>query len=149
MTPVWVSPADGEVYAAIHKGIEVGIGGELDKGTAMAVIGNGAVMGAALFNNYHPNEGVIELHAAAPSPRWLSRRILLELFRYPFEQMGCQAVVMRADADNPRVRSVAAPYGFKEYIIPRLRGRNKSEAIYVLSDDDWRKNGFHKEFSNG
>lgn len=123
--------------------MEEKIGATLAPGTIMAVM-DGGFRGAALFNNYHPSEGVIELHAASRSPRWLSRRILREMFAFPFEQLGCQAVVMRAAKDNDAVRRVAEPYGFRGYEVPRLRGRDKSEIIYVLGDDEWAANGFHR-----
>jgi len=105
----------------------------------------GNALGAAIYQNYDPEHGVIELSAAAASPRWLSRKVLREMFSYPFDQLGCQAVAMRCDTDNSRLARIFTAYGFKRYDIPRLRGRDKGEAIYVLADDDWRANGFHKE----
>lgn len=140
---IWLTAGQGG-YNSAHCFLERKIGAELLPGTIFAVKG-----GAVLFNNYHPHEGVIELHAAAESKRWLTRKVLWEMFSFPFRQLGCQAVIMRAAVDNEDVRRVAEPYGFKRYEIPRLRGRDKPEAIYVLGDDEWAANGFHRELKHG
>ena len=102
----------------------------------------GNALGAAIYQNYHPEHGVIEISAAAVSPRWLSRQILREMFDYPFEQLGCQAVVLRCDQGDKVMARIAQAFGFARYDIPRLRGRDAGEAIYVLADDVWRGNGF-------
>ena len=138
---IWLHGGDPG-YRVAHGFLEDRIGHPLGEGTILAV-----QKGAALFNNWHPEAGVIELHAAGRG--WLTRRVLLELFSYPFRQLGCQAVVMRADPANDAVTRIAEPYGFRRYEIPRLRGRDKAEAIYVLGDDEWAANGFHKELKHG
>lgn len=106
-------------------------------------------LGVALFHNYDPRAGVIEVTAAASSRRWLTRPVLLELFSYPFRQLGCQAVVMRCDPQDKALGRILTAYGFTRHEIPRLRGKDKAEAIFVLGDDDWKANGFHKENRHG
>lgn len=132
-------------YLAIHEFLEARIDSRIAAGTAMAVHAGGVLLGAALYNNYFKAHGTIELQAAADSPRWLSRRTLRELFSYPFQQLGCQAVVMRTDADNMRTQRVAWRYGFRRYEIPRLHGRDKSGIVLVLHDDEWAASKFNKE----
>lgn len=127
-------------------------------GTAQAMLGDtamvsmnaaGDALGAALFQNFYRSFGTIEISAAAVSPRWLSRSVLFEMFTYPFDQLGCQAVILRCDPENAVMQRIATAYGFERYEIPRLRGRDKAETIHVLADDVWRKNGYHKEHVNG
>lgn len=101
-----------------------------------------------LFHNWDPGAGVVEITAASDSKRWLTRPVLLELFSYPFDRLGCQAVVARMAPERPLARMFTA-YGFKRYDLPRLRGRNEGEAVLILGDDDWRSNGFHKEHGHG
>jgi RimJ/RimL family protein N-acetyltransferase len=117
--------------------------------TAMAVIKGNDFLGAAIYQNYDHDNGTIEISAASKSARWLSRSNLLEMFTYPFLELGCQAVVLRCDPDDSKLDRIFKAYGFNRYDIPRLRGRDKSEAIYILGDDEWRNNGFHKELQNG
>ena len=105
----------------------------------------GEALGAAIFQNYNPDHGTIEISAAAVSPKWLSRSVLREMFEYPFGQLACQAVVLRCDPGDNRLGRIFTAYGFERYDIPRLRGRDRAEAVYILADDVWRANGFHKE----
>lgn len=102
-------------------------------------------LGAVVYNNWQPQSGVIEMHAASRSKRWLSKASLKTMFDYPFNQLGCQMVVLRVGEENTVLHSILKRYGFKNHFIPRLRGRDKGEYIFTLTDDDWRVNGFHKE----
>lgn len=111
----------------------------------MAVEEGGQIIGACLFHNWQPDEGVIELTSASVSPRWLSRPILRAMFGYAFDSLGCQAAVMRVDPENTRMCRIASAFGFKRHDIPRLRGRDKAEALFILGDDEWRAGRFYKE----
>lgn len=117
----------------------------MTEGTVMAVTDEGQIIGACLFHNWQPDEGVIELTSASASPRWLSRPVLRAMFGYAFDDLKCQAAVMRVDPDNKRMCRMAAAFGFKRYDIPRLRGRDKAEALFILGDDEWRAGKFCKE----
>lgn len=112
--------------------------------TTMGVFEDGALIAGMVFHNYDRGAEIIEISGASETPRWLTRTVLWEMFSYPFEQMNCQAVVMRVSNTDARLARMLPSYGFVKYEIPRLRGRDKSEMIYVLHDDIWRENGFHK-----
>lgn len=114
-------------------------------GTVMAVAEGSQIIGACLFHNWQPDEGVIELTSASVSPRWLNRRVLRAMFGYAFDTLKCQAAVMRVDPANVRMCRIASAFGFKRYDIPRLRGRDKAEALFILGDDEWRAGKFSKE----
>lgn len=146
----WVQP--GQEYDALERYISTRVWGydkPMSKGTILAVIDGSALAGACLFHNYEPDAGVIEISAAADSARWLTRPVLYDMFDYAFGQLGCQAVVARMDPDAKRTCGIFDRYGFTQYIVPRLRGRAKDEAIYLLTEEAWRTNGFHKENENG
>ena len=119
---------------------------DMTLGTVAATTVGGKVA-AVLFHNWDKGTGVIEISAASDSKRWLSRAVLAELFGYAFGQLGCQAVCARIDPDNKSLARIFTAYGFKRYDVPRLRGRDKGETILILGDDDWRANGFHKEYA--
>lgn len=106
-------------------------------------------MAAVLFNNWDKDAGVIELVAASDSARWLTRPVLLDMFSFAFDQIKCQAALLRCDPENTRLARILTSYGFTRHDIPRLRGRDKAEALYILGDDEWRTNGFHKENAHG
>lgn len=114
--------------------------------TAMGVVNRaGGLVAGVVFSNYDPDAGVIEMSAASDSARWMTRPVLWGMFNYAFNQMACQAVVLRTDPDNTRLARILTAYGFDRYDIPRLRGKNKPESLFILGDDVWRGNGFHKE----
>lgn len=117
----------------------------MTEGTVMAVAEGKQIIGACLFHNWQPDEGVIELTSASVSPRWLNRRVLRAIFGYAFDTLKCQAAVMRVDPANVRMCRIASAFGFKRYDIPRLRGRDKAEALFILGDDEWRAGKFSKE----
>lgn len=119
---------------------------EFGLGRAMAVVDDSKVVAGLIYHNYDADAGVIEISAAADTPRWLTKSILREMFEFPFLGLGCQAVAMRCDAQatNNNLSRILPSYGFKRYDIPRLRGRNTVEAVYVLSDDDWKANKFNR-----
>lgn len=136
-----------DIYSALEVFASERIWGkrkEFGIGRAMAVAHKGQVIAALFYTNYDPDCGTIEISGAADTPRWLTRKVLWEMFRFPFIGLGCQAVFMRGDIENGHLHRILPAYGFKRYDIPRLRGRDKIESVYVLSDDDWKANGFHK-----
>ena len=143
MTPVWAHhETSPELYAALTEFVALRVWGrhkDFPLGSAMGVADGDRIVAAVIFTNYDRDAGVIEMSAAADTARWLTRPILSEMFGYAFDQMKCQAVVLRCDPDNKRMNRIATAYGFRRYEIPRLRGRDKPEVLFVLSDDDWRK----------
>lgn len=144
----WLHPNDGDAYRAVKGFIDARIWGGASTttdGTICAVSDGPAIVAAAIFHNYDPDSGVVEISAASDSARWLSRPVLFDLFNYAFNQMQCQAVVARVDPGDKRLARIFPAYGFQTFFIPRLRGRNKGETIFLLTEEDWRANGFHKE----
>ena len=111
--------------------------------TTMGVFESGTLMACMFYNNWQPEAGVIEIHGAATSARWLTRSVLSEMFSYPFDQLGCQMVVMRVSEHDHRLLKILRAYGFDHVTIPRLRGRDEGERIYWLTDDAWRANKFN------
>lgn len=149
---VWAYPDEQpELYSALETFVSERIWGkpkEFGEGRAMAVVHGGKVIAGLVYTNYDPDCGIIEISGAADTPRWLTKPVLREMFEFPFVTLRCQAVVMTADIENNNLASILIRYGFKRYDIPRLRGRDKTGVVFVLSDDDWKANGFHKVKSN-
>lgn len=151
MTPVWVNRGEtafDQIAAFISERIW-GKARTMPGDTILGVLTGRALAAGVIFQNYSKDHGTIELSAASDSKRWLTRPILFDMHDYVFNQLGCQAAITRIDPDNTRLARIFSAYGYKRYDIPRLRGRNKAETIFVLGDDDWQANGFHKENRNG
>lgn len=115
----------------------------------MAVVEGDTLIGAAIWHNFEPDSGVVEISAASTTKRWLNRQTLGVMFGVPFKEWDCQAVVLRvSDSDTPMHRMLNA-YGFEHYRIPRLRGRNEAENVFVLTVEAWRANKFNRKVQNG
>jgi len=108
----------------------------------IGVVNDGNLVAGLVYHNWNPEHGVIEISGSALDPHWLTRPILREMFDYPFNRCGCQLVVMRVSPHNKRLHRQLKAYGFKSYKIPRLRGRDESEIIFTLADDEWRAGKF-------
>ena len=111
---------------------------------AFGVYDKGQIVGGTAFHNYYPKEGVIEMTSACTHPGWLTRRMIRAIFRYVFELLECQMVVMRVSEHNSRMLNIADRFGFDLCTIPRLRGRHEAEVICTLTDDQWRSSRFNR-----
>lgn len=147
MTPILVHHTEPG-YGAVCAFVSTRIWGRekpFSVGTAMAVVHGASMVAGVVFHDYDPDAGIIQVSGASDDRRWMTRPVLWAIYNYAFNVLGCQAVIQRNDPDNEYLARMMPRYGFDRYDIPRLRGRNKGEAIFVLTDDAWRKNGFHKE----
>jgi RimJ/RimL family protein N-acetyltransferase len=146
---IWAHHNDQpEIYTAMERFVSERIWGkpkEFGIGRAMAVAHNGVIIAGLIYTNYDPDCGIIEISGAADTSRWLTKPVLKAMFEFPFNELKCQAVFMTVDLENHNISSILERYGFKRYEIPRLRGRDKTGVIFMLSDDAWRSNGFHKD----
>lgn len=143
-------PGDA-AYQPLHSFLTRRIWGDdrtLSPGTIFGITKGETVTAVALFHNWQPDAGVIEISAASDDKRWLTRPVLAGLFGYAFNELGAQAVVARIDPDRASLARIFTAYGFSRFDLPRMRGRDKGEAVLILGDDDWRANGFHKDYAH-
>ena len=118
--------------------------GRFERYSTLAVHDDGRLIAGVLYHHFHPREGVIEMSAGSLDKRWLTRPVLKAMFAVPFELLSCQLAVLRVSEHNAAMLRIAKVYGFSEFVIPRLRGRDEAEHILTLSDDDWRTNRFNR-----
>lgn len=102
------------------------------------------LIGGVVFHNYYPDAGVMEMTAASTDSRWLTKKMIRAMFGYVFDVIGCQMAVLRVSAINSQMLNIADRFGFKSYLIPRLRGRNEDEVILTYTDDQWRESRFNR-----
>jgi RimJ/RimL family protein N-acetyltransferase len=111
---------------------------------AIGYVWDGQLIGGSIFHNWDPSAGVIEISTGTTDPRWLCRKSILAMFGFPFNQLGCQMVVLRVAESNEHMRDIAKRFGFDEHVIPRLWGRNEAGYIYTLTVEQWRARGFER-----
>jgi len=110
---------------------------------SMGVFEDGDLIAGTLYHNYHPESGVIELSSASVSKRWLTKSVINAMFFLPFTRLGCQLVVLRVSERNKTMIGIARKFGFSEVYVPRLRGRDESEYIFTMNDDEWRASRYN------
>ena len=112
-------------------------------GPCVAMSVGDPIIAGVVFHNYSPESRVIEMSAAAESPRWLSRSVLARMHAYIFEDADCQMAVMRVSERNTRMLRIAKAFGYTAYKVPRLRGANEAEIILTLTSDQWEVSRFN------
>ena len=115
----------------------------------LAIVEDGTLIAGMIWHNWDPDAGVVEISGAGTSSRWLTRKTLRTMFAVPFEEWGCQAVVMRVSDHDDALHRMLRSYGFERYRIPRLRGRDEAENVFLLTDAAWAANKFNRKKSNG
>ena len=120
--------------------------------TTMGVFEDGKLIGVMVYHNWDRAAQVIEISGVSERKEWLKRHVLWEMFHYPFDQLKCQMLVMRVSEMKRQWNGRGLPrllkaYGFTETRVPRLYGRDEAGILFCLTDDDWRKNGFHRQHS--
>jgi RimJ/RimL family protein N-acetyltransferase len=111
---------------------------------SMGVFDDGQLIGGTLYHNWHPENGVIELTSASLSKRWLTRSVVNAMFELPFTTLNCQMCALRVSEKNDNMIHIARSFGFLEYYIPRLRGRNEGEFVFTLTDDQWKTSKYRR-----
>jgi RimJ/RimL family protein N-acetyltransferase len=150
LTPVWARlPGAKDAVVRFVGAMIPGGNRGFGECVALAVLADdGRMVSGVLFHNWNPEHGVIEMSAASVEKRWLTRPVLWAMFNYAFNDAGCQLVVMRVSERNRMengrgIQRILKAYGFEEYRIPRLQGRDTAELIYTLADDVWRAKETH------
>lgn len=108
-----------------------------EKYRAFGVVDDTKLVAVVIYHNYSPEHGLIELSAAADSPRFMTRRTITDILDFPFDVCGCQMIYMQHDADSS-IRRQWRRFGADEYVIPRLRGRDKAGVISTLTEEQWK-----------
>ena len=116
--------------------------------STMGVFEDEELIAVMVYHNYDRKSGVIEISGAASNKEWLKRHVLREMFSVPFDNMGCQMVVMRVSPNDKALGRMLTAYGFSSYVIPRLRGRNEDEVIFTLTDTVWMNNKFNRRIGS-
>jgi RimJ/RimL family protein N-acetyltransferase len=104
---------------------------------SLGIIKKGVVIAVVVFHNWQPDDGTIELSAAADDPRWLTRTVIRQIMSICFEQHGCQQVFTRQAVDNERAIKIYRYMKFTEILLPNMRGKGKDEILMLLTKDEW------------
>lgn len=116
--------------------------------TAIAVMEDDKLAAGLIYHNYDPDAHVIEISGAAWVKGWLTRSVLKAMYGYPFIDCGCQAVIQRVSDDDTAQHRMLKAYGAERYRIPRLRGADAAENIFLTTREAWETNKFNRAISS-
>ena len=80
--------------------------------TTIGVAREGAILAAAIYNNYRPPN--IEITFVTASPHWASKGAICAMLRYPFVQLGCKRLTAITAVQNAPARTFLLRLGFCE-----------------------------------
>lgn len=109
---------------------------------AIGVLEGELLIAGAVFHDWNPAAGTIEMSIAAVSRRWLQRSVIAAFARYLFEGVRARLAVMRTSDKNRPACRIAEALGFTPHRIPELRGPGEAEVIYTLTAEDWQSGRF-------
>lgn len=85
-----------------HSAGKSGLGDVDDKGVPVWAI---------IYDNYEPG-GSIHIHIAIDNPKYVSRRAIMDVFEYPFSQLGVKKVLGIVNSNNYAALSFDLRLGF-------------------------------------
>lgn len=116
--------------------------------TAIAVMDDQKLAAGLIYHNYDVDAHVIEISGASWIKGWLTRPVLKAMYGYPFVDCGCQSVIQRVSDDDKAQHRMLAAFGAERYRIPRLRGENAAENIFLTTRETWAANKFSRPRSS-
>lgn len=105
---------------------------------AVGVLQGDVLIAGVVFHGWQPDSNVIEVSAAAYSPKWATRSNLTRLFAYPFDGLGVRIAFARMAEKNERARRLWRAFGATETAIPELRDAGEAEIIATLTRAQWQ-----------
>ena len=106
---------------------------------------DGLLVGGIVFHGWDTPAETIEFSGAAITSKWMTRKLLHEIFSYAFDFLGCQMIMTRNSVTNTKLHRQLSAYGFTRYDVPRLFGRHEDAVFWTLDDDTWRAGKFYIE----
>lgn len=117
-----------ELVAWAAERIDILLGRGFPAGTtAMGVESDdGRVLGVVCFSEWSPENGTMQVSAAADDARWLLARSAINAMRaYVFDACGCQKIWSITPSNNPRALRLIKALGLTpEAILPRQFGEH-------------------------
>lgn len=111
-----------------------------DNSVPMAVANEkDGVIASVIFHNYNPDAQTIEFSCYAKSKRWLSRRIINQILRYPFDELKLRIVFARFSEDNSFIGDIVKRLNATLHVLPELAAHNKDQIVAILKHENWKK----------
>jgi RimJ/RimL family protein N-acetyltransferase len=108
------------------------------------------IRGAALYHCHAPHYSSIEVSFVLDGPQWLTRRVILGIMAYPFDQLQCERVTAATPRKSASARRFLKAFGFREEGVHPAGFGNFGDAIsYGLLRKDWLRSRFRARRLDG
>lgn len=97
----------------------------------------------AVYHDYCPQQGLIEMTCAGISAKWATKKNIGVMLAHVFNACKCQMLLMRVSIRNERTIKLINGLGFDQQIIRRLYGRDEDGILFSLTDDQWRESKYY------
>ena len=132
------NPVNNEIIGDFVSHVMFGEKGMLSNYCSMAVVKGGDLIAGVIYNEYFAGSKTIEISAASIDKRWMTRKVIHDMFFLPFERLGSHLVVVKTSEKNVTVRKISERCGLKPYYIPDMRGPGEGEYTYTMTKELWR-----------
>lgn len=107
--------ADADIKEFVRKRIPNSEEGFAPDATALGVLRHGKLVGGVVYDRFGETNGHknIFMSAAMDDPRWASRKVLRELYGYPFLQLGCRRMTTVTTFENKAALEADLKMGFQ------------------------------------
>lgn len=128
--------ADEHVAKWVAERIPHMYGGDFGKCAALGILDRHKqnMIAGAVFHDYQPEAGTIQMSMAADNHMWATRDVLRDLLAYPFLQLGVFKVWTSTPQDNMMALRINERAGFKrEAVLAHHYGKKRHAVICRLT----------------
>lgn len=97
----------------------------------------GEPLGGVVFTNWQPWYRSIEAHFASASPRWLTRRIVVEILDYAWSQLQCRRITAITPSSAASALRFLESFGFVREGLVRHGFGEDDAVISGLLSEEW------------
>jgi RimJ/RimL family protein N-acetyltransferase len=126
---------------------EIGFSGRYN---AIGVVRDEILIAGFVYHDWNPKYKTISMSLASHTPKWASRKVVCQLLRYPFIELGVQRITVLVNANNFPSLRLAEGVGFKrESLIERGAGEFGDIIVLRLFIEEWLAGKYNRENLNG
>lgn len=105
---------------------------------ALGVIHQDQMIAGCVYHNYLPQYDHCEISFAADTPKFATRKVILELLKVPFEQYECRTVTLTVPHTAERVKRFVSGIGFKRRgCMPEFFSEGVHAEMYSMTRRDY------------
>lgn len=121
-----------------------GKSGALTNCATMGVVRDGLLVGGVVFHDYRTETGTMQLTIAGEHARWVTRRVINDAMRFPFELMGCGAIWAMISAENHTSLKMNRMIFPNESTVRHAFGQNRDGHMMTMGAEEWKAHRLYR-----